>query len=99
MKDLPAITPPDVDIDEAYDDEEIEKFSESLRSFENHNLTQEFSKLYHRLRILGEEERITPVSDNERKESLMSESYSVKRKIGAVEEEIGRRKKENAWNW
>jgi hypothetical protein len=89
--------PPHSDPD--FDDAEIERFSEGLRTYTNHNLTQELSKLYHRMRILNKEEKITPKRNVDRKESIRNDLFSIKRKIGAVEEEIGRRKKNNSWNW
>jgi len=79
-------------------DEEVERFSESLRNHESHFLTQELSKFYKRLKILNEEERINPEGSDER-ERILDDQTLVKRKIGAIEEEMGRRKKNNSWVW
>ena len=67
-------------------DDAIEKFSESLRTMDDHKLTSEMSKLYHYLKSV--EGRDEPEDDE-----------MVKRKIGSLEEEIGRRKKEGVWIW
>jgi hypothetical protein len=69
-------------------DEEVEGYSEELRSRESRELTSELSKFYHRLKNL--EETKNP-DDNE--------LTLLRRKIGALEEEIGRRKKIDAWPW
>ncbi len=74
--------------EDAEADDEIEKFAESLRTLDDHQLTSELSKLYHYLKSLG---------PNEDQKVLNLEI--VKRKIGALEEEIGRRKKDGAWIW
>ncbi len=69
-------------------DDEIEKFAEGLRVLEDHQLSGEWSKLYHYLKSLD---------PNEDQKSLKLEI--VKRKIGSLEQEIGRRKKDNVWIW
>jgi hypothetical protein len=79
-------------------DEEIERYSEGLRNQENHYLTGELSRYYHKLKLLNEEERITP-EDSEDRERILDELPVVKQKVGALEEEIGRRKKNGSWTW
>ena len=69
-------------------DDEIEKFSEGLRALDDHQLTGELSKLYHYLKSVDQE-------TSTRKKTLRM----TKRKIGSLEEEMGRRKKEGAWSW
>jgi hypothetical protein len=80
------------------DDDEVEMFAESLRSRESRELTSEQSRFYARLKALDEEERSTP-EDSEDRERVLHDEALVRRKIGAVEEEIGRRKKEETWPW
>jgi hypothetical protein len=80
------------------DDDSIEMYAESLRNREDHQLTTELSKSYSRLKILNEEERIDPEGSEDR-ERVLDELATIKRKIGALEEEIGRRKKNDAWSW
>jgi hypothetical protein len=81
-----------------YADDEIERFAESLRNLESHELTEELSRSYTRLKILNEEERINP-EGSEEVERVLYEQSVLRRKIGALEEEIGRRKKNNSWPW
>ena len=71
-------------------DDEIEGFSESLRALEDHQLTGELSKLYHYLKSVDH-----AVFDEKKDFELTM----TKRKIGSLEEEIGRRKKDGAWIW
>jgi hypothetical protein len=80
------------------DDDSIEVFAESLRNREDHQLTTELSKSYSRLKILNEEEGIDPEGSEDR-DRVLDELVTIKRKIGALEEEIGRRKKNNVWSW
>ena len=79
-------------------DDEIEKFAESLRIFEDHRLTGELSKLYHDLKSLdhGSPSLEKDGQDEDQDENGLA---ITKRKIGALEEEIGRRKKEGVWTW
>jgi len=79
-------------------DEEIEIYAESLRNRENRELSGELAKSYSRLRVLSEEERIDPEGSEDR-EKVLDEQVILRRKIGALEEEIGRRKKNDAWAW
>jgi hypothetical protein len=71
-------------------DDEIERFSEGLRALEDHQLTGELSKLYHYLKSVDHE------TFDEKKDFELT---MTKRKIGSLEEEIGRRKKDGAWSW
>jgi len=77
-------------LSDTFADDEIEGFSESLRSLEDHQLTGELSKLYHYLKSLDHAEGSSTED---------TDLDLVKRKIGALEEEMGRRKKEGAWIW
>jgi hypothetical protein len=73
-------------------DDEIERFSESLRTLDDHQLTGDLSRMYHYLK--SAEHGVEPiVQDSDTNLDL------VKRKIGALEEEMGRRKKEGVWIW
>jgi len=80
------------------ENDDIEQYSESLRIRESHNLTTELSKTYSRLKIMTEEERINP-EGSEDLERVLNEQAFLRRKIGALEEEIGRRKKNETWPW
>ncbi len=80
------------------DDEELEIYAESLRSRESRDLASEQSRYYSRLKTLGEEEQINP-EGSEDMERVLEEQALLRRKIGALEEEIGRRKKNDAWPW
>jgi hypothetical protein len=80
------------------DDEEIEVFAEGLRDRESRSLSTELSSAYTRLKVLDEEERINPEGSPDR-ERTIRELALQRRKIGALEEEIGRRKKNEAWPW
>jgi hypothetical protein len=71
-------------------DDEIERFSESLRTLDDHQLTGDLSKLYHYLKSVEHEES----SGNTDPDLDM-----IKRKIGSLEEEMGRRKKDGVWIW
>ncbi|MFI5420608.1 MAG: hypothetical protein ACHQ1H_06540 [Nitrososphaerales archaeon] len=73
-------------------DDEIERFAESLRALEDHQLTGELSKLYHYLKSVDHEKE----TFDEKKDFELT---MTKRKIGSLEEEIGRRKKDGAWSW
>ena len=79
-------------------DEEIERYAEGLRIRESRELSGEVSKSYSRLKTLNEEEKIDP-EGSEEKERVLDEQALLRRKIGALEEEIGRRKKNDAWPW
>jgi len=78
-------------------DDEIEKFAESLRNFEDHKLTGELSKLYHDLKSL--DHGSPSLEEDEQEDQADNGLAIIKRKIGALEEEIGRRKKEGVWSW
>ena len=80
------------------DDEELEIFAEGLRTHESRDLATELSKAYTQLKALNEEERISREGSEER-EHVLDEQALLRRKIGALEEEIGRRKKNDAWPW
>ena len=80
------------------EDEELEIYAENLRSRESRELASELSKSYSKLKTLDEEERINPEVSEDRERVLM-EQATLRRKIGALEEEIGRRKKNDAWPW
>jgi hypothetical protein len=80
------------------EDDEIEQYSESLRNRESRELTTELSKAYSRLKTRVEEERVNPEGSEDR-ERVLNEQVVLRRKIGALEEEIGRRKKNEAWPW
>ncbi|HYB03035.1 MAG TPA: hypothetical protein VED17_01145 [Nitrososphaerales archaeon] len=80
------------------EDEEIERYSESLRNRESRDLATELGQAYSRLKLLGEEERVNPEGSEDR-ERVLEEQVLLRRKIGALEEEIGRRKKNEAWPW
>ena len=80
------------------EDEEVERFSEGLRIRESRDLTSELSQAYTRLKVLGEEERINP-EGSEDQERVLTDLALLRRKIGALEEEIGRRKKNESWPW
>ncbi len=77
---------------EATADDEIERFSEGLRTLQDPQLTGELSKLYHYLKSLDPEK-----GNFDGKKDY--ELALLKRKIGSLEEEIGRRKKEGVWIW
>lgn len=79
-------------------DDEIERYAEDLRIRESRCLTEELDKSYLRLRTLSEEERINSKEIKDRDRDF-EELALVRRKIGALEEEIGRRKKNSAWPW
>jgi hypothetical protein len=79
-------------------DDEVEDFAETLRNRESRDLAEELSKSYAQLKILGEEEGIDPEGGEER-ERVLDDQALLRRKIGALEEEIGRRKKNDAWPW
>jgi hypothetical protein len=80
------------------EDEEIERYSEGLRNRESRDLASELGQAYSRLKVLGEEERVNPEGSEDR-ERVLEELALLKRKIGALEEEIGRRKKNDSWPW
>jgi len=80
------------------DDNEIEYYSEKVRGYEGHRLTAELSKLYHDLKAMNEDDKITSYVD-ERKEKVSNEIEMLKRRIGVLEQEIGRRKKDSSWVW
>jgi hypothetical protein len=84
---------------EVESDDSIERFAESLRNFDGHKLTSELSKFYHDLKSL--DHRVEPgVEKNGQFDNHEDDTLAIiKRKIGALEEEIGRRKKEGAWTW
>ncbi len=71
---------------EATADDEIERFSEGLRTLQDPQLTGELSKLYHYLKSLDLEK-----GNFDGKKDY--ELALLKRKIGSLEEEIGRRKR------
>ena len=79
-------------------DYEIENYSEGVRTFEDRRLTTELSKLYRDLKAMNEDDKVTPEED-QRKEKISLELEITKRKIGVLEEEIGRRKKDGSWTW
>ena len=79
-------------------DDEVERFSENLRNRESRELATELSKSYSHLKTLKDEERVSPEGSEER-EKILDELALLQRKIGALEEEIGRRKKNDAWPW
>jgi hypothetical protein len=80
------------------EDEELERFSEGLRVRESRDLTSELSQAYSRLKVLGEEEQINQ-EGSEDQERVLTDLALLRRKIGALEEEIGRRKKNESWPW
>jgi hypothetical protein len=80
------------------EDDENEYYSEKVRVCEGHHLTTELSKLYQNLRALNEDDKITSEAD-ERKEKVSKELAILKRRIGVLEQEIGRRKKDSSWVW
>jgi hypothetical protein len=80
------------------DDDEIEYYSEKVRAYEGHHITAELSKLYHNLRALNEDDKITSEED-ESKEKVSKELAILKRRIGVLEQEMGRRKKAGSWVW
>lgn len=47
---------------------------------------------------MNEDDEITPEAD-ERKEKISKEIEITKRRIGVLEQEIGRRKKDGSWIW
>jgi len=80
------------------DDYEIENYSEKVRTFEDPRLTTELSKLYRDLKAMNEDDKLTPEAD-ERKEKISIKLENTKRRIGVLEQEIGRRKKDGSWGW
>lgn len=80
------------------DGEKLEIFAEGLRTRESRDLATELSKFYTRLKTLNEEERISSEGSAQRGR-VLDEQDLVRRKIGALEEEIGRRKKNDSWPW
>ena len=80
------------------DDYEIENYSEKVRTFEDRRLSTELSKLYRDLKAMHEDDNVTSEED-QRKEKISLELEITKRKIGVLEEEIGRRKKDGSWTW
>ena len=79
-------------LSESAADDQIERFSESLRSLEDPQLTGQLSKLYHDLKSLDHGKE----NFDEKKDFELA---MIKRKIGSLEEEIGRRKKDGVWIW
>jgi hypothetical protein len=79
-------------------DDDFEDYSEKVRTYEDRRLTTELSKLYHDLKAMNEDDKITP-EDDERKEKITNELEGTKRRIGVLEQEIGRRKKDGSWAW
>jgi hypothetical protein len=75
------------------EDDLVEEYAEGLRSREDHELVGELSRSYSRLKMLGTEE------GSEDRENVIGDIAMLRRKIGALEEEIGRRKKNDAWAW
>jgi len=80
------------------DDYEIENYSEKVRTYEDPRLTTELSKLYRDLKAINEDDKLTPEAD-ERKEKISIKLENTKRRIGVLEQEIGRRKKDGSWGW
>ncbi len=79
------------------EDDEIEQFSEGLKIQESRELAAELSQAYTRLKILEEEQLDAEASDASERD--VDELALLRRKIGALEEEIGRRKKNESWPW
>jgi hypothetical protein len=80
------------------DDDVIEDYLEKVRMYEDRRITTELSKLYRDLKAMNEDDKVTPETDV-RKEKISNEIRIAKRRIGVLEQEIGRRKKDDSWIW